>query len=280
MNRLLCCVLMTLVAQTSLADQAAWYQVEMMMIAYSNPEQLQEEQWSVPDDIPPSAIAPLKSSYGLDGLGYFYKAANLLNNAIISSRLPVTPPLFLLNPAGGIRQNSLAWHAKKLSGQRDMQVVWHETWVEAVQAKPGAAIHPINLVMSGESEVHITGGFGLHVSRYLHLKTDLTIQHIGKIPIDPAPAEQMGNHGSSETQTTGINPGQQTTSTAPLQRYQIGTQRYAHFAQSRRMRSRELHYIDHPLMGILIKLTPIKLPEIALQESAISDASPSIATEQ
>jgi hypothetical protein len=28
---------------------------------------------------------------------------------------------------------------------------------------------------------------------------------------------------------------------------------------SRRMRSGELHYIDHPLMGVLIKVTPVKL---------------------
>ena len=29
----------------------------------------------------------------------------------------------------------------------------------------------------------------------------------------------------------------------------------------RRMRSGELHYIDHPLMGVLIKITPYELPK-------------------
>ena len=28
--------------------------------------------------------------------------------------------------------------------------------------------------------------------------------------------------------------------------------------QSRRMRSKELHYIDHPMLGILVRVTPIE----------------------
>ncbi len=250
MNRLLCCVVLTLVAPLSLAKQAAWYQVEMMMFAYTDPEQLSEEQWPVPENPPAASIAAPKSSYGLDGLGYFYKAANLMNQAVISARLPVTPPLYLLNPTGAIRQNSMNWHAKRLSKQRDIQVVWHETWVEAVQSKPGAAIHPVNLMLPGEPEIHVTGGFNLHVGRYLHLKTDLTIQHIGMMPVEVSTDKPLALPASTA-------PSSATPMTALQQR---GTLRYAHFKQSRRMRSKELHYVDHPLLGVLIKLTPIRLP--------------------
>ena len=241
MNRLICCVLLTLLAQTSLANQPAWYQVEMLMFAYTNPDQLAEEQWSVPEQTPASALTPPRTGRGGDGLGYFYKAAHLMSQAIHSSGLPVAPPLKWLKPAGMIQQNSLAWHAKKLNGQRDIKVLWHETWVEAVQKKPGSAIHPVNLMLSGEPEIHVTGGFGLHVGRYLHLKTDLTIQHIGDVVI-------------TEGEPNALAP----QSIAP-QSVERGTVRYAHFAQSRKMRSKELHYIDHPLMGIVIKLLPIKI---------------------
>ena len=42
---------------------------------------------------------------------------------------------------------------------------------------------------------------------------------------------------------------------------------------NRRMRSGELHYLDHPLMGALIKITPYELPEI------IAEPVPEIVTE-
>jgi len=31
--------------------------------------------------------------------------------------------------------------------------------------------------------------------------------------------------------------------------------------QKRRMRSKEIHYIDHPMLGIIIKFTPLIAPE-------------------
>jgi hypothetical protein len=31
--------------------------------------------------------------------------------------------------------------------------------------------------------------------------------------------------------------------------------------QKRRMRSKEIHYIDHPMLGLIIKFTPLRSPE-------------------
>ena len=36
-------------------------------------------------------------------------------------------------------------------------------------------------------------------------------------------------------------------------------QTYVEFTDTRRMRSREVHYIDHPLVGIIILATPFKI---------------------
>ncbi len=44
--------------------------------------------------------------------------------------------------------------------------------------------------------------------------------------------------------------------------------------QKRRMRSNEVHYIDHPMLGVVIKITPLsveELDEIALEEIAIAE---------
>jgi hypothetical protein len=39
---------------------------------------------------------------------------------------------------------------------------------------------------------------------------------------------------------------------------------YAHavlLKQTRRMRSKEVNYIDHPMFGVVVKVTPLSLPE-------------------
>jgi len=47
-------------------------------------------------------------------------------------------------------------------------------------------------------------------------------------------------------------------STAPSQ-YKL--KRTVTLQEHRRMRSRELHYLDHPLFGVLVLITPYELPE-------------------
>lgn len=45
--------------------------------------------------------------------------------------------------------------------------------------------------------------------------------------------------------------------------------------QTRRMRSNEIHYIDHPLLGVVIKFTPITAEElgaIAAEQAPIVEA--------
>ena len=44
-----------------------------------------------------------------------------------------------------------------------------------------------------------------------------------------------------------------------------GAPRYMQLSQSRRMRSGDLHYLDHPKIGIIIRIDPIAIPE-ALEE--------------
>ena len=76
------------------------------------------------------------------------------------------------------------------------------------------------------SRVAIDGTLRVHRARYLHVQADLLYYR----PVDggggaPMPAEDDPN-------------------------------------ESRRMRSRELHYLDHPLFGVLVEAWPVELPEL------------------
>lgn len=72
----------------------------------------------------------------------------------------------------------------------------------------------------------LKGLFYLHVSRYLHSKIDLQF---------------MPNQAKSPSELIS-------------------------FQQSRRMRSKEIHYIDHPLVGALIRIIPVEHPLKAIEK--------------
>ena len=79
------------------------------------------------------------------------------------------------------------------------------------------------------------GNIGLSLGRYLHFAVDLRYQ----VPAGawrPLPAS---------AQAMAVDP-------------DVG---YIHFRESRRMRSGELHYLDHPKLGVIVRVDPIKIPE-------------------
>lgn len=97
----------------------------------------------------------------------------------------------------------------------------------------------------------ISGTLKLSVSRYLHLESDLhvkmktTVQEV----IEESPPQESGGFGSF----FGISsePTPITIERPVLQDYRL--------FETRRMRSKEIHYFDHPLVGIVVKVTPYEL---------------------
>ncbi len=83
----------------------------------------------------------------------------------------------------------------------------------------------------------LEGTIRISIKRYLHVELDL-IRHI--TPPSFAPYEQPFNDTLTEYPQTDNS-------------YRMQA--------NRRMRSNELHYIDHPLMGVLIRITPYELPK-------------------
>ena len=49
--------------------------------------------------------------------------------------------------------------------------------------------------------------------------------------------------------------------------------RAAKIERSRRMRSGEVHYLDHPLLGMVVKVTPWEEPEESQEEAPENGAS-------
>jgi len=96
----------------------------------------------------------------------------------------------------------------------------------------------------------LEGTIKLHLGRYLHLETDL----LYRSQIEPL-----------ENNTFFIN-------LDDIEQPQTLFRMH----QTRRMRSGELHYFDHPMFGMLVLITPYELPEpeIELEESNELDSVP------
>ncbi|MCW8830445.1 MAG: peptidoglycan binding protein CsiV [Gammaproteobacteria bacterium] len=139
-------------------------------------------------------------------------------------------------------------HVKKLNRSTRYNVLLHQSWQQTGLDSTNAVSMPVDTsekstaikditVFSNNSTVKtndqnskssIQGSIKLILGRYLHIHADLNYKRINKSYRPNSPI--LDNRRFHE--------------------YKIKAER--------RMRSNELHYIDHPLLGILVIVTPIK----------------------
>jgi hypothetical protein len=87
----------------------------------------------------------------------------------------------------------------------------------------------------------------LWVARYLHLDVDLVYRRLGKVEVHQG--NTPATTGTDELPATGPAPA---TVREVLQEFRM--------QQTRRMRSRELHFFDHPAFGLLVSVVPYTPP--------------------
>ena len=136
----------------------------------------------------------------------------------------------------------LAAAARRLE-RRGMRVLWHQGWLQALPERR----RPLAIqVQSGEffgDRHELAGTVAITIGRYLHLSSNLWLQRpfagqtVQLAAIDPA------------------NP--HVASTVPPDPWG----RYYRLSERRRMKSHELHYLDHPALGLLAYAQPVAVPE-------------------
>lgn len=134
--------------------------------------------------------------------------------------------------AQSLRLNS---EAKRIQSAPELKLLLHEGW-----RQPGL---PKNRAVSVRiQQGRLEGTLKLVLSRYLHINTDLLYRE---------PMTESEIAALSDENSGGGIFAQTTTSTKPHFRiYRM--------QQSRRMRSNELHYLDNPVLGMIIRVTPVR----------------------
>jgi len=179
--------------------------------------------------------------------------------------------------------------AARFAYRNDIAIIWHQAWVEEIQDADNAILHDVDTVLEGELKVQVSGSVRLHRSRYIHITPDLSVQqYVLGFPLDetdipeetseteitepaapqdhPFAAFRMEPELIQETEVTELELAPEEPVWMPL--------RAAHIDRSRRMRSDEVHYLDHPLLGMVVKVTPYEAPpeEETSEESAAPEA--------
>ncbi|MDG2276422.1 MAG: CsiV family protein [Pseudomonadales bacterium] len=131
---------------------------------------------------------------------------------------------------------------RAINRQQHLRPIFHKKWRQATPDRQ----NPVGLrVDAPESRPRLHGTIDVSVSRYLHFNADLwyTTSDLGQEP------RVFSADGTSLAATP--------------------TVRFMHIAERRRLRSRELHYIDHPKIGIIVRIDPLPIPEALLHEYAL-----------
>jgi hypothetical protein len=184
-------------------------------------------------------------------------------------------PFILLDDS----QLDLKQVARRIFSNADFRALYHAKWHQPIND----ASNSENILIQGgnqfDNHFELEGSINLSVQRYLHLNTNLWLssfisnvgQQTNPWPMLPKLPFSANSSSLSDIQSPQNNLFSNSMSSTPnldweyddafidLTAKQYSVEQTYALRQHRRMRSNELHYIDHPLMGLLIKITPYEL---------------------
>jgi len=140
-------------------------------------------------------------------------------------RTSVTP----LEPA---IEGYLSDPAKSINNNRDYEILFHGRWSQTTSDRKAAPYIRINLPAIGRSHTLI-GILRLFSTDLLYVDTFLRYR----------PAEQLAANQTLESAGRNTEP-------------------YYFIKERRRVKFREVHFLDHPKFGALLTVWPVKLPEL------------------
>lgn len=249
------------------AQSTRWFQVELMV--FSDASGATAEQWEATPDLD----YPGASHFLIDSTRVKSNTNQPADDRSVGTTKRAGPAAFTLLPRTQLAFRGKAAYMQKTGRYR---VLFHEAWVQPIG--PLSQSLPIVLDRSGDEMQwpELQGTITLYLSRYLHLETNLWLNTDGEylhstwsmpppplgprsviveesIPNEPDPVasvnvydlhiqpEPLGLEEEIEEQLGPVYPF----------RHAVLLQ------QKRRMRSGEVHYIDHPMLGVIVKITPL-----------------------
>ncbi len=256
-------------AQQKPASHEGWYQVEMIVVARK--DDAAQEHW-------PSNI---KLRYPGDWVEL--KDPNIT----AQSAVDFTKEAFYLLPANERQLNSAA---QKLQRNPRFEVLFHNAWRQVITNKKASKAIIINGGQTFGQHQALEGSIRLSVATYLELQTNLWLSqfevNVGQevtpawpeIPLRPnytsATTKNLSLDSEVELDQALANENAQWSSgsfdanTSATGTEGFVTRRIVLLRQERDMRSSEVNYIDHPVLNVIIQVTPY--PPVATDPASVA----------
>lgn len=243
-------------------NEGRWYQIEI--IIFTQNDALNTEQWST----------DIALSYPPN-----WKKLEPLTEGKITEhkkQLLTTEAFYVLPVSERLLNNNV----RDLERSNKHRVLFHSAWRQPVWSRDEA---PSLLISGGDQygeQTELSGSINLSVARYLHLNTNLWFtqfannygQEVAEWPTLPTPpnSEDMNKEVFKTNQKVNLwdNNSVSENEYDNILRTPFVPEKVVLLQQKRRMRSKEIHYIDHPVVGILFYATPYELPSSLAPETA------------
>lgn len=226
---LLLLVLCGLMNATVQGTETKWYSVEMVIFSHITPE-TRGDQWPVIQNLPDWSHAVTIQP------GVAIPTPAQMNMSAYEREIPQAKPKIIKQTApfsmlsqSNLRLNSIAESLQNSNGR--FTTLLHLAWRQPGQPKKIAQpIYLQSIEMSANELPKLQGTVRLSVQRYLHLDLDIILQRKALNRVNDDGFIQSDRFGS---EITGFR-----------------------FKAHRRMRSKELHYLDHPKLGAIVFVQP------------------------
>lgn len=208
-----------------------WYQVEI--IVFSRGENTyQKESW--PKNIQlayPSNLVALKPADAIDANGF-------------------------VQLKSGDRQ--LNAQAASIAKNGSYTLLFHQAWRQLINSNNQSILINGGKTYSGHQELE--GTIDLHLGQYLQLQTNLWFTQF--VSAQAATAADSGWPELPAIPSGELGNGEMRISLNSDQPADYISRRTVKINQQRGLRAGEVHYIDHPLLGIIIKIVPYDAPTL------------------
>ncbi|MFK7915457.1 MAG: CsiV family protein [Pseudomonadales bacterium] len=166
--------------------------------------------------------------------------------------------------------------AARLNRSRGYRLLHSGAWHQHVPARKQALPLLIQAGQRTEDNYQLEGTLSVGLGRYLHVGADFWYYEPELGAYTEVVADDSDNASSPDAALTSINSETAAEDlaatasagdTAPKLNYRTvlppGDYRM-HLSQKRRMRSAELHYLDHPKLGVLVRIDPVPLSQAVI----------------
>jgi hypothetical protein len=297
LTRLLCALLLAPFSGVTLsqpAQEERWYKVELLIFSRAQHADQETETW----DPTPTLEYPSNYQFLVDPDKLIIAEVEIDPNqvnpepnqpieVIEETDTPARPTPFTLLAESEMMFQS---KARKMERSGQYKILFHENWLHPMADKATAT--DIVLDYSGDNAQwpELQGSIKFYISRYLHVETNLWLNTDGHYlpqgwqmptpPLGPVShviydLDLMPNLDEIDvaidlevTEKPPFAQGEEreTPELAAAEPPPVYLWRHALLLeQNRRMRSTEVHYIDHPALGVVILITPVEEEELILR---------------